>query len=224
MSKLVKFGEDVAGYNIPVLNEREVRAAAGIFFILMFVSIIRAGMNADFLLLKYAIVIFLTDMLIRVFISPRFSPTMILGRIMVRNQTPEYVGAAQKKFAWMIGIALGVIMLILQVIVNSFSPITGMICFICLVFLFFETSFGICIGCWFYGKFYKDKAQYCPGEVCDIKDRQPIQKTSGLQMLVVAGFIAYIVATVIIFNDSFSKQPYDLLGLEETEQIGEKGN
>ncbi len=32
MSKLINFGENVEGYAIPVLNEREIRAAAGILF------------------------------------------------------------------------------------------------------------------------------------------------------------------------------------------------
>ena len=36
MSGIIKFGEDVEGYNIPVLNEREIRAAAGILFLIMF--------------------------------------------------------------------------------------------------------------------------------------------------------------------------------------------
>jgi hypothetical protein len=34
LNKIIKFGEDVAGYNIPVLNEREIRAAAGILFLI----------------------------------------------------------------------------------------------------------------------------------------------------------------------------------------------
>ena len=29
----MKFGEDVEGYDIPVLNEREIRASAGILFL-----------------------------------------------------------------------------------------------------------------------------------------------------------------------------------------------
>jgi len=184
----------------------------------MFVAILTVVLQNDFLLLKYAIVIFLTDMLIRVFINPRFSPTLIMGRLIVRNQTPEYVGARQKKFAWIIGIILGIIMLVLQVIVNSYSPITGLICFICLIFLFFESAFGICIGCIFYGWLYKDKAQYCPGEVCDVNNKQDIQRTSILQLLIAFGFIVYIFFTVNLLNDSFSKQPYDLLGWESTEQ------
>lgn len=215
-NKIVKFGEDVDGYNIPILNEREVRAAAGLLFLLMFISILIVIMKGDFLMLKYAIVIFLTDFLVRVFINPRYAPTLILGRMIVYNQTPEYVGAQQKKFAWVIGLGLGVIMLVLQIIVNSFSPITGLICLICLIFLFFESAFGICLGCKFYSWFYKEKAQYCPGEVCDVKSRQPIQKTSITQLMIVLGFIAWIVVVVFLFNQPFSEKPYDLFGIESS--------
>ncbi len=222
MSKIFQFGENVKGYNIPVLNEREIRAAAGILFLMMFIAILTVILKGNFLLLKYAIVIFLADMSIRVFINPRYSPTLILGRWIVRNQTPEYVGAPQKKFAWVIGFALAVIMLVLQIIVNSYSPITGIICMICLVFLFFETSFGICLGCKFYPLFFKDKVQYCPGEVCEIKDRQEIQKTSGVQWLVVLGFVVYIFVTILLFNSNFEKRPYDLFGIDDRAQVDQK--
>ncbi|MCP4459597.1 MAG: DUF4395 domain-containing protein, partial [Cytophagales bacterium] len=36
MNNIIKFGEDVEGYDIPVLNEREIRATAGILFLMMF--------------------------------------------------------------------------------------------------------------------------------------------------------------------------------------------
>jgi hypothetical protein len=206
----------VAGFDIPVLNEREIRAAAGILFVMMFIAILTAIMKSDFLLLKYAVTIFLTDILIRVLINPRFSPSLIIGRLIVRNQVPEYVGAAQKKFAWIIGIVLATIMFALQVVVNSFSPITGLICLICLVFLFFETAFGICIGCKFYSLAYKQKARYCPGEVCEPHARQAIQKTSRVQLAIAFGFVAYIVLTVVLFQDEFSKKPYDLFGITGT--------
>jgi len=215
MSKIIKFGEDVAGYNIPVLNEREVRASAGILFLFMFISVMLVVFKGDFLMLKYSITMFLTDFLIRVFINPKFSPTLIIGRLIVRNQVPEYVGAKQKKFAWIIGIVLAVIMFILMVIVNSYSPISGIICLICLIFLFFESAFGICLGCKFYSMVYKEKAQYCPGEVCDVKSRQEIQKTSGIQLLIVLGFIAFIVSAVLLFNDTLNKKPHDLFGIEK---------
>lgn len=218
MGRIIKFGEDVEGYDIPVLNEREIRASAGILFLVMFTSLMLIIFKGNFLLIKYVILVFLTDFIIRVFVNPRFSPTLILGRLIVRNQNPEYVGARQKKFAWIIGVALATPMFIFFLVVNAFSPITGIICLICLVFLFFESAFGICLGCKFYSMFYKEKAQYCPGEVCDVKSRHAIQKTSGVQMMIVFGFIAYIVLAIMLFNDSFSKKPYDLFGVTTSTQ------
>lgn len=218
MNKLIKFGEDVEGYNIPVLNEREIRASAGILFLLLFISLMLILFKGNFLLIKYGITMFLTDFIIRVFVNPKFSPSLIIGRLIVRNQVPEYVGAAQKKFSWIIGISLAATMFILMVIVNSYSPITGVICLICLIFLFFESAFGICLGCKFYSLFYKEKAQYCPGEVCDVKSKQEIQKTSKVQLLIVFAFIAYIILIAFLFNGRLSEKPYALFGDESTEQ------
>lgn len=99
MNKLIQFGENVEGYDIPVLNEREIRAAAGIIFLFMFIALMLILFKGDFVMIKYAITLFLTDMLIRVFINPKFSPMLIIGRLIVKNQKPEYVGAKQKKFA-----------------------------------------------------------------------------------------------------------------------------
>lgn len=216
-SKVFQFGETVAGYDIPVLNEREIRAGAGILFVLMFVAILTAILQQDFTLLKYAVTIFLTDISIRVLVNPRYAPSLILGRWIVRNQTPEYVGAQQKKFAWIIGIVLASIMFALQVVVNSFSPITGLICLICLVFLFFETSFGICIGCKVYSMIYREKAQYCPGEVCDVSARQDIQKSSLAQAVVMLAFVGYVVLVVVLFHENFAQPPFDLFGLTDAQ-------
>src|SRR4029079_1636042 len=166
MSKLIQFGENVDGYNIPVLNEREIRAAAGILFLATFISLMFILFKNNFLPIKYVLTMFLADFIIRVFINPKFSPTLIIGRLIVSNQSPEYVGAAQKKFAWIIGVILSATMFILMVVVNSYSPVTGIICLICLVFLFFESAFGICLACKVYSLFYKERAQYCPGEIC----------------------------------------------------------
>lgn len=214
MSKIIKFGEEVQGYKIPVLNEREIRAAAGILFLMMLIAIMVVILKADFLLLKYAVTLFLADIIIRVFVNPKFSPSLIIGRLIVRNQVPEYVGAAQKKFAWIIGVILATTMFALIVVANTYSPITGLICFICLIFLFFESAFGICIGCKVYNLFYKEKAQHCPGEVCDVNLKQDIQKTSVWQILIVVAFIAFIITIIILFNDHYRIAPHDLFGIE----------
>jgi hypothetical protein len=62
--------------------------------------------------------------------------------------------------------------------------------------------------------FYKEKAQYCPGEVCEVKARQEIQKTSISQISIVFGFMLFILLTVYLFNDTFSQKPHDLFGTE----------
>lgn len=205
-----KFGEEVTGYTIPVLNEREIRASAGILFVFMFISLMMILFKNNFVMIKYVIISFLLDMIIRVFISPRYSPTLIIGRIIVSRQNPEYVGAAQKKFAWIIGIALATMMFFLMVVLNSYSIITGLTCLICLLFLFFESAFGICLGCIGYKLFYKEKAQYCPGEVCDVKAKQDIQKVSFKQVVIVLSFIGMIIAMSYLLNDIFSEKPGNL--------------
>jgi len=216
MNTVIQFGENVEGYSIPVLNEREIRASAGILFLATFISLMLILFKQNFLPIKYVITIFLADFIIRVFINPKFSPTLIMGRLIVGNQTPEYVGAQQKKFAWIIGVILSATMFIFMVVINSYSPITGVICLICLMFLFFESAFGICLGCKFYSIFHKEKAQYCPGEVCDAKSKQHIQKTSRVQLLIVVAFIAFVFLTAYVFNNHFSKQPYDLFGINSS--------
>lgn len=213
MNKVIQFGEHVEGYNILVLNEREIRASAGILFLGTFTSLMLILFRNDFLLIKYVITVFLVDFMIRVFVNPKFSPTLIIGRLIVRNQNPEYVGAQQKKFAWIIGLVLSATMFTFLVVVNAFSPITGIICLICLVFLFFEAAFGICLGCKFYSIFFKEKAQYCPGEICDVKSKQDIQKTSWLQVSIVFVFIAFIFLSASVFKNEVSKKPYDLFGI-----------
>ena len=213
MSKLIQFGEHVQGYDIPVLNEREIRAAAGILFLATYTSLMYIAFKGNFILIKYVITLFLLDFIIRVFINPKFSPTLILGRLIVRNQVPEYVGAQQKKFAWLIGVILSAIMFVFFIIVNAFSPITGLICLTCLAFLFFESVFGICLGCKFYPIFHKSKPKLCPGEVCDLKSKQEIQKTSITQLIVLTAFFVVLFFAAFFFKERVSREPYDLFGI-----------
>src|SRR5215213_3684627 len=209
-NSVIKFGEDVEGYAVPVLNEREIRASAGILFLVLSAALALILFKQDFLLVKYVIVVFLTDFIIRVFISPRFSPTLIIGRLIVSRQVPEYVGAPQKKFAWKIGLALSVLMFFLLVILNSYSIVTGVTCLVCLLFLFFESAFGICLGCLFYGLFYKDEALYCAGESCEAPKKQAIQKTSWVQILIVFSFMVWVLLAVVFFNNHFRMAPRSL--------------
>ncbi len=214
LMKVFQFGEIVEGYKVPVLNEREIRAAAGIFFTLLLVSVTQIGKEMNFTMLKAMVIVFLLDFTIRVFVNPRFAPSMILGRLMVKNQTPEYVGAPQKKFSWIIGFILALVMFVHLVVFNAYSPITGLSCMFCLVFLFFESAFGICLGCKFYHFFYKEKALYCPGEVCEIRNRQEIQKVSKSQILVLIASVLLLIAVIVLFLGNLQQVPADIFGMQ----------
>jgi hypothetical protein len=210
MKNVIQFGEQVPGYSIPVLNEREIRAAAGIMFLFIYTGLMLIIFNGDFRLVKYVIALFFIDFTIRVFINPKYSPTLIIGRLIVSNQVPEYVGAQQKKFAWIIGVFLSASMFVLLIIMNVTGPFTGGVCLLCLIFLFFESAFGICLACKVYRLIYGEKAQYCPGEVCDVKAKQPIQKTSGAQLAVVFAFIGIIFLLVRFLSPVINVKPHDI--------------
>ena len=200
----VRFGEVVEGYAVPVLNEREIRAAAGMLFVATFLSLLFILFDNNFIPIKFVIPLFLADILVRVFVSPRFAPTLIVGRLIVGNQTPEYVAAEPKRLAWMIGAALSGLMFVLMVVMNTYSIITGLTCLVCLIFLFFEAAFGICLGCKFYKLVYRREPQLCPGEVCDVKAREPITRTSMAQLLVVVATIALVVAAAFTLTKTLS--------------------
>jgi hypothetical protein len=210
MKNQLSFGERIEGYSIPVLNEREIRAASGIMFVFALLSLVIIIFTKDFVLAKFFVLLFLIDFILRVFLSPKFSPMLILGRLIVRNQTPEYVGAPQKKFAWKIGLILSGAMFILMDVMNTYSVITGLICLICLIFLFFESAFGICLGCIFYRFFSKEEVQYCPGEVCEVKDRTIIQQVSQSQLLILVGYVVLTVILIIGLSSIFDQMPMNL--------------
>ncbi|MDP1733277.1 MAG: DUF4395 domain-containing protein [Sulfuritalea sp.] len=193
MNKVLAFGEHIAEYEVPVLNEREVRASAGILFLFAMVAFMNAWMLGDFRLTRIFVIAFLVDFTIRIFINPRFAPSLIVGRFAVRNQLPEYVGAPQKRFAWAIGFVLALSMMYLIVINNVIGPINLIVCAACLTLMFFESAFGICLGCKVYNWFHKEQAQLCPGGTCDVPVRQEIQKIDLPQMLIVAAFLVMIV-------------------------------
>jgi hypothetical protein len=194
MSKVLQFGEQLPEYAVPVLNEREARAGAGILFLVAIVAFMNAWFYGDFAPTKLVVIAFFTDFLIRVFVNPKYAPSLVLGRIAVRRQQPEYVGAPQKRFAWLIGFVLAACMMYLVVFRNVRGPANLLICALCLLLLFFESAFGICIGCAVYNLFNKEKAQLCPGNVCEAGEMSQIQMIGFAQIAVVVVFFGGIYA------------------------------
>ena len=167
MNGVLGFGEQIEGYPVRVLNERAVRAGAGIVFLFAIMAFMNAWLIGNFQPTRVFVVAFLADFTIRIFVNPRFAPSLIVGQWFVRRQQPEYVGAPQKRFAWAIGFVLALVMLVLVVIKHVIGPVNLIVCATCLVLLFFETAFGICIGCKVYNAFNKEPAQWCPGGACE---------------------------------------------------------
>lgn len=162
----MKIGEMIEGYDRPVLNEREIRASAGILFALGLITFMSAWQTGNFMPAKVMIVAFMLDFMVRLFINPRWAPSLIIGRFFVRSQQPEYVGAKQKRFAWWIGLVLVLIVFTFFVVKDIRGPVNLLLCILCLVFLFYESVFGVCIGCNIYHRFRPEEAKYCPGGTC----------------------------------------------------------
>lgn len=190
-TRLFEFGQDIEGYPVKVLNERAVRAAAGLLLVGAFISFANAMLLGNFQPTRFFVLLFIMDMAIRLFINPLYAPSMVIGGWIVRHQKPDWVGAPQKRFAWGLGLLLGLVMAWTMVINQVVGPINMLVCGTCLVLMFFETSFGICLGCKLYNLFHKDKAQLCPGGVCELPaqpTRAPIAWGKGVDLLAFVGY------------------------------------
>ena len=192
MNRIISFGETIDGYDVPVLNEREVRAAAGLLFLFALVSFLNSWLMGNFRLTRIFVIAFLIDFTIRIFINPKYSPSMILGRFAVRKQLPEWAGAPQKRFAWAVGWTLAVVMFYLIVLNNVIGPINLIVCATCLTLMFFESAFGICLACKIYNAFSRQQAQHCPGGVCEVFTPHASQKVGAGGTAIVATFLALI--------------------------------
>jgi hypothetical protein len=194
------FGEQVANYDQPVLNEREVRAGAGILFFVSMV-VFWGAWYADLMLpAQMMIIAFFIDFAIRV-VAPRYAPSLILGRIVVAHQAPEYTAAAPKRFAWWIGLALATFMLVTMIFMQQMSFLNFAVCGVCILLLFMESSFGICLGCVIYNRVLKREMTLCAGGVCEVRQKQPIQKVALSQWVLLITFGLVLAAITNVMND-----------------------
>ncbi len=174
---IISFGNYIEGSNYKVLDERRMRASAGIMFLLGLIAFINGFILQNFIVIPYIAGFLMLNFIIGVFINPKFSPTLFIAYLFVRKQSPLPIGAIQKKFAWSLGLGLSIIIFGLSLFlindITYFEPVC-MLCIICLLLLYFETAFGICIGCKFYHlairlrllKQPKEKPN-CMGDACE---------------------------------------------------------
>jgi hypothetical protein len=160
----------------PVLNERAVRAGAGVMFALGIFAVFHAMYLADYTYLYVVAPFFFFDFLMKVVVGIRFSPIAQVGALLVSNQSPEYVGAVQKRFAWSIGLVLSGVMVLLLHVFEVRGPVNLGICTLCLTFMWLESVVGFCVGCTVYAWLLKagiitqpEHKPVCAGNVCGIE-------------------------------------------------------
>lgn len=161
-------GQWVPGYEIPVINERAVRAGAGLLMVLGAVAIAFAWKYGDRNMLKPFGIYFMFDMATRLFLGERFAPSLIIGKFIVRKQRPEWVGASQKVWAWWLGYGMALTSCFAMGYFGAPLAVLLALCGLCVSFLFFEAAFGICVGCSLQKVFSKTKPQYCAGGSCEV--------------------------------------------------------
>ena len=192
------YGEKVPGYNTTVINEREARAAAGILFMLgMIVIFVGIGYNHIMVARVYLAFLFL-DFTARLF-SPKYSPSLLLGKFVVQNQEPEYVGGVQKRFAWTIGWLISIPMMQWFVLHWDITFYKVLICILCLTLMFLESAFSICVGCWIYKILFQRDPEHCPGGVCEVRQKDPIQRFSLVQKSIFALTVIGLLTGIYLF-------------------------
>jgi len=199
------YGHHVPGYDITVINEREARAAAGILFGLgMIVIFVGIGFSHIIVARVYLAFLF-TDFTARI-ISPNYSPSLLLGKFVVRNQKPEYVGGIQKRFAWTIGWFISLPMMWWFVIHWDITFYKVMICVLCLTLMFLESAFSMCVGCMIYKLIVREDPKHCPGGVCEIKQREPSQMFNPIQATIaIVATLFFLLATYLFLAKTESK-------------------
>ncbi len=185
MRSPLKYGTFIDGLEINgkpapygVVNERVIRASAGLMFALAFFTMIYSFFTKDMSLFRIVLPVYWVTFLLITLFSPNWSIFAFIGSILTKAQPPEYVGALQKRFAWSIGLVMSSVMMILVFMFNIQGMILLAICGMCVLFMWLESAVGFCIGCYIY-KFLLQKqwiaepefAPACAGGVCSLDNR-----------------------------------------------------
>jgi hypothetical protein len=166
----------IAGHpaRFPVVNERAVRAAAGIVMALATIGIAIAHFDGNATPIRVISVVVAVDLALRQVtgLTP-LSPIGTLATFLVRGQTPEWVGVTQKRFAWALACGMAALIAVLtNTGVHGWGVQLVGLALICLLWL--ESVVGFCVGCFLYsrlieaGLVHPEDAPACGGSSCQI--------------------------------------------------------
>lgn len=203
MRLFFSFGERIDGYDYKVVNERDARASAGIMFLLGLLSLFSVYLLRTIFWAELFAITFIIEFIVRVLINPKYAPYMLIGGLIVSNQEPDWVEAKPKRFAWLLGMILGVIMTY-YIVFDIITPIRLGICWLCLFLMFVESVFGICLGCILFKKL-NWKLYNCPGETCETKPKKPYNKRN---LLIILAFLSLFFLTYLSLKSyKFNEKP-----------------
>lgn len=173
---------ELTGIEIPVINERAVRAAAGLLFLAGAIALSITFFTQNPQPLRAFAIFFLADIGIRLGGNYRFAPSMALGGLITRSQRPELVALEPKKWAWALGFGLASISCLAIGWGNLDTLAMVVLCGVCLTVLYAESAFGICVGCTLHRLVKKEQPQLCPGDTCTYTppSRRSLFRSSGL--------------------------------------------
>lgn len=133
-----------------LVNENEVRAAAGLTMVIGAVAFSFAYFDKQYVPLQAAASLFFVDFLVRVTVGLRYSPIGLLARAMVLARPADWVSAQPKRFAWTLGLLMALAMTVItNVGIRGWLPRT--MCLICLTLMWMESALGLCVGCKLHG-------------------------------------------------------------------------
>jgi len=129
-----------------LLNELEVRAAAGLTMVIGAVAFSYAYFDRYYVPLRIVTAVFFAEFLTRLTMGLRYSPMGAIARALTLAHPPEWVSAKPKRFAWTLGLAMSLPMVVMTNIgVRGALPRT--ICLTCLTLMWMESVLGLCLGC-----------------------------------------------------------------------------
>jgi hypothetical protein len=168
---------DVGELQAAVVDENEVRAAAGLTMAIGAVAFAYAYFSRQYVPLQVVATLFCVEFLLRVTVGIRSAPVGALARLITVGRPPEWVSAKPKRFAWTLGLAMTFAMAVItNVGIRGTLPRT--ICLICLTLMWMESVLGLCLGCKIYGLMVRrgwraadSDYEVCADGACDAPER-----------------------------------------------------
>ncbi len=177
-TSIFDFGDIIPSHSYRVINEHLVVANARVMFIFGLTAFINGFFLKNFEVIPFISGFLVLNFLIGIFIN-RLMPTANFASLFIKNKKVKYIGAIQKKFAFILGAILTGIVFIMSnifLITGKGFGIVCILCIICVILIGMEAFFNTCIGCKIYGLFldkgwikHPKEIPKCMGDHCDLK-------------------------------------------------------